>query len=108
MKRFEISRKELENALRGEVSFRILRELHEFEVVLSTYDEEEEACYGNATIKQMLVMLDANLEVIEIQVGYDVACDNPSYAVDTFETFAEFKESCYSTEELGYYLPFVA
>lgn len=108
MKKFEKNRKILENATRKEVTLRIDREYHQFEVILGTYDEEEQEVYGNAAPKQLVVCLDAALNVVEISVGYDAASDEPNYAIDTYESVEELRESCYCIEELEYYLPFIA
>lgn len=88
MKKFEISRKKLENLLWNvpNVELILYRGSHDFDVVFygGTYDVEESEVYGHATIKDVIVGLDADLNVTGIAVGYDIWSDN--YAVDHFKT----------------------
>lgn len=109
MKKFEMNRKKLEKLLWnggfGEeygIDLILDREEHTFGVILygATYDIEELEAYGHATNKDISVIIDADLNVLSISIGYNICSDN--YPVDTFTSIAEMEAHHYSIEELSF------
>lgn len=110
MKKYEIAKQKLEKLLWNgsgfgeEYGVEILldREGHTFGVILygATYDIEELEAYGHATNKDISVIIDADLNVLSISIGYNICSDN--YPIEHFSSIAEMEAHHYSIEELSF------